>query len=63
VKRVLRLVVVAALAVWAWRRLVRRRRSAGRATVTFSDGSAIVFEPGSPEFEGFASVASTVVGR
>jgi prepilin-type processing-associated H-X9-DG protein len=51
VRRLLRLVLVGALAVWAWRHLVRRRRSSERATVAFADGSAIVLEPGSAEYE------------
>jgi prepilin-type processing-associated H-X9-DG protein len=53
----LRLVVVAALAVWAWRRLLRRRRPSERATVAFADGSAFVLEPGSGEFERLAAPA------
>ena len=52
-----RLVLVAALAVWAWRRLLRRRGSSERATVAFADGSALVLEPGSGEFERLAAPA------
>jgi hypothetical protein len=61
VRRLLRLVVVAALAVWAWRYLIRGRRSSGHATVAFSDGSALVLEPGSDEFERIASPARAVL--
>ncbi len=56
-RRLLRLVVVAALAVWAWRRFVGGRESAELARVAFSDGSALVLEPGSPGFEGLAAAA------
>ncbi len=56
-RRLVRLAVVAALAVWAWRRVLRGRRSRERATVAFSDGSALVLEPGSDEFERLAAVA------
>jgi hypothetical protein len=57
VKRLLRIVVVVALAVWAWRRVLRGRRSGERATVAFSDGSALVFEPGSDQFDRLAAPA------
>jgi hypothetical protein len=57
VRRLLRLAVVAGLAVWAWRRVLRGRRSGERATVAYSDGSAVVLEPGSHEFERLASAA------
>ena len=43
----LRLAILAALAVWAWRYLVRSREPHERASLSFSDGSAIVLEPGS----------------
>ena len=56
-KRLLRVAVVTALAVWAWRRVLRGRRSGERATVAFSDGSALVFEPGSDQFDRLASAA------
>ncbi len=56
-RRLLRLAVVAAIAVWAWRRVLRGRRSRERATVAFADGSALVLESGSAEFERLASAA------
>jgi len=59
--RLLRLVVVAALAVWAWRYLFGGRRSAERATVAFADGSGVALEPGSAEFDRLASVARAVL--
>jgi hypothetical protein len=56
VKRLLRVAVIGALALLAWRRL-RGHRTAERATVAFSDGSALVFEPGSDQFDRLASPA------
>jgi hypothetical protein len=53
----IRLALVAALAVWAWRYLIGIRRPTERATVAFSDGSAVVLEPGSAEFERLAAEA------
>ncbi|MBA3333114.1 MAG: hypothetical protein M3Q59_06815 [Actinomycetota bacterium] len=57
----LRLAILAALAVWAWRYLVRSRGPHERASLSFSDGSAIVLEPGSAEFERLASVARSAL--
>ena len=59
--RLLRLVVVVALAVWAWRYLVQARGPHERASVSYSDGSEVVLEPGSAEFERLASVARSVL--
>jgi hypothetical protein len=56
-RRLLRIAVVTALAVWAWRRVLRGRGSGERATVAFSDGSALVFESGSDQFDRLASAA------
>ena len=53
----LRLVLLAALAIWAWRYLVRSREPHERASLSFSDGSAVVLEPGSAEFERLAAIA------
>lgn len=60
-RRILRLVVLVALAVWAWRSLASRRVSSERASVAFEDGSALVLEPGSPGFERLAGVARAVL--
>jgi hypothetical protein len=57
VRRLLRLAVVAGLAIWAWRYLVAARGPHERASVSFSDGSTVVLEPGSAEFERLASIA------
>jgi hypothetical protein len=63
VRRLLRLALVVALAIWAWRFLVQGRGPHERAIVAYADGSDIVLEPGSPEFERLAAVARTVVAR
>jgi hypothetical protein len=60
-RRLLRLVIVLALAIWAWRYAVGARGPHERATVAFSDGSAIVLEPGSAEFERLAAAARAVI--
>ena len=56
-----RLAVLAGLAVWGWRYLIRSREPHERASVSFSDGSAIVLEPGSGEFERLASIARSAL--
>jgi hypothetical protein len=61
-KGFLRLAVLVGAAIWAWRHFARGREPDERASVSFSDGSAIVLEPGSPEFERLASVARSVLG-
>ena len=50
-----RLVLVAAFAVWAWRRFFASSGTPERAGVSFADGSAVVLEPGSPGFERLAA--------
>lgn len=60
-RTLLRLALAIALAVWAWRFFVRSRGPHERATVAFADGSDVVLEPGSPEFERLAAVARTVL--
>ncbi|MEX2614430.1 MAG: hypothetical protein WD380_12695 [Gaiellaceae bacterium] len=60
-RRLLRLVVLAGLAVWAWHHFVGRREPHERASVSFSDGSAIVLEPTSAEFERLASIARSAI--
>jgi len=57
VRRLLRLAVVVALTVWAWRMLVARRGPRERAGVSFADGSSLVLEPGTPGFERLADAA------
>jgi hypothetical protein len=62
VRRLIRLALVVGLAVWAWRYLVGAREPSERATVSYSDGSAVVLEPGTAQFERLASVARSVLG-
>jgi hypothetical protein len=63
VKLLVRLVLVAALAVWAWRRFFASSGSLERAGVSYADGSAVVLEPGSPGFERLAVVARSAIRR
>ena len=56
-RRLARLVVLAALAVWAWRALVSRREADERVGISYSDGSAFQLDPGSPSFERLAAIA------
>lgn len=62
-RALLRLAVVVALGVWAWRRFLGRSEHSERASVSYADGSALVLEPGSPEFERLAAVARSTLGR
>ena len=55
-RALLRLAILVGLAVWAWRYLVGSREPHERASLSFSDGSAIVLEPGSPGVERLASI-------
>jgi hypothetical protein len=61
VRRLLRLALVVGLAVWAWRFLVQGRGPHERASVAYEDGSDIVLDPDSPEFDRLAAIARTVV--
>lgn len=60
-RKLVRLVVVAALAVWAWRTFFGSSGSLERAGVSYADGSSVVLEPGSPGFERLAGVARTAL--
>jgi hypothetical protein len=60
-RRLLRLAVLVALTVWAWRYFVARRETHERAGVSYADGSSLVFEPGSPAFERLAGIARTAL--
>jgi hypothetical protein len=61
VRRLLRLALAVALAVWAWRFFTRRRGPHERASVAYADGSDVVLESGSPEFERLASIARPIL--
>ena len=56
-RKLVRLALLVALAVWAWRRFVGPAGSQPRAGVSYADGSSIVLEPGSAGFERLASIA------
>ena len=61
VRKLIRLAILIALAVWAWRKLFGPSGSEERAGVSYADGSAVVLEPGSPGFERLASVARSAL--
>ena len=60
-RKLFRLAVLVALAVWAWRRFARREPEE-RAYVAYGDGSSLVLEPGSPGFERLAGAARSALG-
>lgn len=62
-RRLLRLAVVVGLAVWAWRYLVQAREPHERASVSFADGSSLVLDPGSAQFERLASIARSALRK
>lgn len=59
--RLVRLALLVALAVWAWRRFVGRSGPPERAGVSYEDGSSVVLEPGSPGFERLAAIARPAI--
>ncbi|HET9460739.1 MAG TPA: hypothetical protein VFO56_02280 [Gaiellaceae bacterium] len=60
-RKLLRLVVLAGLAVWAWRRFASPQGPRDRAGVSYADGSSVVLEPGSAAFERLASIARAIL--
>ena len=60
-RKLIRLAVLAGLAIWAWRRFAGPSGSQQRAGVSYADGSSIVLEPGSAGFERLASIARTAL--
>ncbi|HEU5264435.1 MAG TPA: hypothetical protein VFU34_07335 [Gaiellaceae bacterium] len=60
-RALVRLVVLVALAIWAWRRFVGRSGPQERAGVSYADGSSIVLEPGTSAFEQLASIARSAL--
>jgi hypothetical protein len=61
VRRLLRVAILVALTVWAWRFFFGRGEVQERAGVSYGDGSSLVLEPGSPGFERLATVARPAV--
>ena len=60
-RRLIRLALLVALAVWAWRKFFGAAGPEERAGVSYADGSALVLEPGSPGFERLAAVARSAL--
>lgn len=56
-RKLIRLAILVALAVWAWRRFVGSSGSLERAGISYADGSSVVLEPGSSAFERLAGIA------
>jgi hypothetical protein len=61
VRKLIRLAILAGLAIWAWRRFFASSGSRERAGVSYADGSAVVLEPGSVGFERLAAIARTAL--
>jgi hypothetical protein len=63
VRRLIRLALLAGLAIWAWRRFFGSSRPFERAGISYADGSAVVLEPGSAGFERLAAIARDALRR
>jgi hypothetical protein len=61
VRKLVRLIVVVALAVWAWRTFFGSSGSLERAGISYADGSSVVLEPGSSSFERLAGIARSAL--
>jgi len=61
VRKLVGLILVAALAVWAWRTFFGSSGSLERAGISYADGSSVVLEPGSSSFERLAGIARTAL--
>lgn len=59
--KLIRLAVLAALAVWAWRRFFGDSGTLERAGISYADGSSVVLEPGSSGFERLAGIARSAL--
>ena len=62
-KRLIRVAIVVALAIWAWRFAVGIRRPSSRVAVAFADGSSLELPTASPEFDLLAGEARSALGR
>ena len=60
-RKLVRLVLLVVLAVWAWRKLFGPSGSEERAGISYADGSAVVLEPGTPGFERLAAIARSAL--
>jgi hypothetical protein len=61
VTRLLKLAALVGLAIWVWRTFFGGGEPHERASLSYADGSSIVLEPGSPDFERMAAVARRVL--
>jgi hypothetical protein len=61
VRKLIRLAILAGLAIWAWRRFFRSSGPLERAGISYADGSDVVLEPGSGGFERLAAIARTAL--
>ena len=60
-RKLVRLAILVALAVWAWRRFAGPSRPQERAGISYADGSSVVLDPGSPGFERLAAIARPAI--
>lgn len=60
-RRLIRLAILVAVAVWAWRRFFAPSAPEERVGVSYADGSSVVLEPGSPGFERLAAIARRAI--
>lgn len=60
-RKLVRLALLIGLTVWTWRYFSRRRGPHERAGVSYSDGSSLVLEPGSPGFDRLADAARSAL--
>lgn len=60
-RRLIRLAILIALAVWAYRRLFGSSGPEERAGISYADGSSVVLEPGSSGFERLAAIARRAI--
>jgi hypothetical protein len=61
VRKLIRLALLVALGVWAWRTFFASSGPEERVGVSYADGSAVVLEPGSAGFERLASIARSAL--
>ncbi len=59
--KLIRLAIVAGLALWIWRFLAGRGEPEERAGVSYADGAALVLEPGLPGFDRLAAIARSAL--
>lgn len=60
-RKLVRLAILTALAVWAWRKFFGSSGPVERVGISYADGSAVVLEPGTPGFERLAAIARSAL--